>query len=367
MHVASSVLFCFWVLHVLLCETHRLEAGSFKQRRGVLKYIQQKRRRDPSYSVIDVGPGEQNNPRQNWSWGVAQFFLDVQPIPSDYQGFQMDVQLESDWSQVLQHVAKHGKFNFSICSHVIEDLQNPRPLLRHLRDIAHEGFIAVPSKFLELQRNVDLISGVLAHGGSWSSPRGFRHHKWIFTSIDGRLFGLPKDALVEADPFFDKVAAAPLAQHFNEIRWMWPPFRRVALVTDFGGTAHRVGVYRDLLTCDDLSSYVFGDQDTGEIVSMHEYGLGSAHLIASWRKRWRSFHVPIQHICDVRDSSSCWSADLNCSRCCRTSDRRPHGDPHCWPEGYGANFFVFEHCCHGFGRPLHDVVQHMSDQQHLGL
>merc|ERR1711957_664279 len=102
--------------------------------------------------------GVHDCPRSNWSWGVADFFLDWNPLPRGRQGLQIDIQSEKDWDKVLQHVAKHGKFNFSICSHTLEDLPNPRPVLRHLRHISLEGFIAVPTKFVELQRNFDEIA-----------------------------------------------------------------------------------------------------------------------------------------------------------------------------------------------------------------
>jgi hypothetical protein len=56
------------------------------------------------------------------------------------------------WNEICRRVDIGGKFDFAICSHVIEHLGSPLITLEALPCIAKEGYIATPSKYTELKR-----------------------------------------------------------------------------------------------------------------------------------------------------------------------------------------------------------------------
>ena len=101
--------------------------------------------------------------------------------------FTLDVNKESSWEPLLQHVEKAGKFEYAVASHIVEDVMNPEILLQMLPRIALRGFVAMPSKFTELKRNVE----------GFGPHRGHIHHRWIATIQNSRLLLLPKLAFLE--------------------------------------------------------------------------------------------------------------------------------------------------------------------------
>lgn len=138
------------------------------ERRHVLSYLSSRRRVHPGMKVIDVGAS-----MGGWSAGYVDALMDsndpapafatsqqerteAQPSEPASTGegdggggvqvkhvFKANVNLESDWEQVLEHVKQHGKFDFAICTHTLEDLAFPQVPLVMLGRIAHEGFVAV--------------------------------------------------------------------------------------------------------------------------------------------------------------------------------------------------------------------------------
>jgi hypothetical protein len=61
------------------------------------------------------------------------------------------------------------RWDFAICTHVLEDIRDPRPVVEWMQRVARAGFIAVPNKHTE-------VSAI-------SSPHypGYYSHRWIFT------------------------------------------------------------------------------------------------------------------------------------------------------------------------------------------
>ncbi len=61
-------------------------------------------------------------------------------------------------------------FDFSICSHTLEDLAEPAPLIRELQRVSRRGYVEVPSRLMEQTRGVrDRACSLLGHP----------HHHWI--------------------------------------------------------------------------------------------------------------------------------------------------------------------------------------------
>ena len=72
--------------------------------------------------------------------------------------------------------------------HTLEDIAYPMAALKYMPLIAKEGFIAVPSKYYELQER-DLFKGGI-------------HHRWIWDNKDGKLMGYPKINLIESLTYY---------------------------------------------------------------------------------------------------------------------------------------------------------------------
>ncbi|CAK8986749.1 unnamed protein product [Durusdinium trenchii] len=107
--------------------------------------------------------------------------------PQKLLRFDLDVNKESAWEPLLQHVNSAGKFEFAVASHIIEDVMNPEILLQMLPRVAKRGFVSMPSKFTELKRGVE----------GYGPHRGHIHHRWIGTIQSGRLLLLPKLSFLE--------------------------------------------------------------------------------------------------------------------------------------------------------------------------
>ena len=107
--------------------------------------------------------------------------------PQKLLRFALDVNKESAWEPLLQHVEQAGKFEYAVASHIVEDVMNPEILLQMLPRVAQRGFISMPSKFTELKRGVE----------GFGPHRGHIHHRWIGTIQTNRLLLLPKLSFLE--------------------------------------------------------------------------------------------------------------------------------------------------------------------------
>lgn len=114
-----------------------------------------------------------------------------EPQASANHKFIGDMNTPSLWDKVFKHVETHGKWDYAICTHTLEDIANPSYVCRMMEQIAKAGLIVEPSKYRELAR----FSG---------NFRGFMHHRWCFDIVDGVFTGFPKINYLE-DPIFDKV------------------------------------------------------------------------------------------------------------------------------------------------------------------
>ena len=155
---------------VLLSEFHR---------EHVITYVKEKKRQNPNYKVIDIG-GSANY--TSWSYSIIDYIVDInEPQENDrnIQYFKLNVCHETEWTELFDYVSKHGKFDFCICSHIIEDISLPQVLLNYVDKIALEGFIAVPSKYMELSKIEGEYTGCI-------------HHRWIYTLKNNQLLGYPK-------------------------------------------------------------------------------------------------------------------------------------------------------------------------------
>ena len=163
--------------------------------------------------VLDVG-GWHNQ----WA---PQFVTDVIDIfeVGGVNIFKGNINMPYEWQDILEVVEQKGKFDFCICTHTLEDIANPRLALEVMPQIAHQGFIAIPSKFAEFKMN--------QYGF-----RGSIHHRWIFNKEDEKVVAYPKINYLENNRKFFQIE-----EDFNstneELQFFWKEsLQQVEFVND---------------------------------------------------------------------------------------------------------------------------------------
>lgn len=136
--------------------------------------------------IIDIGGAN------SYAYGYLDAIIDIR-IPQAVANhvFVCDIDMPESWNKILEHVKQHGKWDYAICTHTLEDINNPLFASQMIERIAKAGLLVFPSKYREFAR--------------FSGPfRGFAHHKWIFDVIDGELIAFPKFNFIE-EPEFDNL------------------------------------------------------------------------------------------------------------------------------------------------------------------
>jgi hypothetical protein len=129
-------------------------------RRLVLDHLAERRRAE-EFRVIDVGG--RYNP---WADESTDAYVDL--FPTDSAGktiFVGNICSEEVWEEIRAA----GPFDFSICTHVLEDIRDPFFVARRLAAISKAGYVSVPTKHSELA-NVESRFYL-----------GYCHHRWVFT------------------------------------------------------------------------------------------------------------------------------------------------------------------------------------------
>ena len=150
-------------------------------RKSIIDFLKQKRS-ESKFTVIDVGGSV-----TGWSSSVIDALIDFNDPEnknSSIKHFKVDITHSDSWKEILEYVTIHGKFDFSICSHTLEDIINPGFVCEMLQKISNAGYIAVPSIHYEMAR----------HEGNW---RGFIHHRWFFIVENDIFTACPKINCIE--------------------------------------------------------------------------------------------------------------------------------------------------------------------------
>lgn len=182
-------------------------------------------------TVIDVGASI--NP---WCSAFLTATVDLNKVPiSGAIQFQGDINSMDVWIKVLEYVDKNGKFDFCICTHTLEDISNPIMVSKMLSRIAVEGFVAVPSKYVESRRN----------GGPC---RGWLHHRWIFNNEGDQIVAYPKLPFTEHLQCLDEVALG-YSEDVEELSFYWENSCDIQAVNSdfFPSDDFALNVYRNLL------------------------------------------------------------------------------------------------------------------------
>ena len=149
-----------------------------------------------NYKTIDIGASA-----QFWSYPECKFVADIVEIQEEgVKFFNFNIQNKDTWSELISYVEEHGKFDFSICSHTLEDVLTPVDLLNLLPKISKRGYIAVPSKYDEFSF-------------LWNNKyRGNAHHKQIIDVKDDMICIYPKYPFIEVYDDSDEILKSSLGK-----------------------------------------------------------------------------------------------------------------------------------------------------------
>lgn len=175
------------------------------ERNDITSYILDKKKLG-KFNVIDVGGSV-----GGWSTNIIDAIMDFN-APTIYNSkityFKGDITHPDSWKDVLEYVKYNGKFDFCICTHTLEDIMNPVFVCEQISKIAYEGYVAVPSKYIELSRFE-----------SEHPYRGYIHHRWIFDIIDNKFIGYPKINYIDSTNIFDKIADSSYKKRDLSFYW----------------------------------------------------------------------------------------------------------------------------------------------------
>lgn len=181
--------------------------------------------------IIDVGAS-----LSDWTYNYIDAIVDINKFETDKIFFQGNITLTDVWDDVESYVEKNGKFDFSICSHTLEDISNPLMVCKKLEKISDAGLIMIPSKFIELGR----------HEGQY---RGWIHHRWVWNIEGEKLVGYPKVNFIEYDYSLDSIPRQ-LNDDNIQIVLFWQKTIPIEIINgDFLGpsTNHVIGYYQNLI------------------------------------------------------------------------------------------------------------------------
>lgn len=193
-------------------------------------------RAKPKKRVLDVGYSA-----NTWSSEFVTHFIDInRPENCSKIAFIGDINSVETWQAIEKDVKKNGLFDYCICSHTLEDIIHPVFVASMIVKYCKAGFIAVPSKFVEMKRQVE------------GPYRGYIHHRYIYNFEEGKLTGYPKLSFIEYDGRFDPVANQ-LSENNSELQVFWNDTFDLKIINDnyMGPNAVSVLKYYDglLVNC----------------------------------------------------------------------------------------------------------------------
>jgi FkbM family methyltransferase len=165
-----------------------------------------------------LAPFLQDQKQRNWNFSVLRIgaatpeLSDLATASVGDQGgqaqthFAGDLNSETTWRAVLDHVARHGRFSYAICPHVIQRMADPDLLLRMLPLVAEAGFLSAPARYMELSKP--------------EGPyRGFLDSRWLLDPFEDRLTLAPKLGLMEYMILENEAAVTQYGPSEYQVTW----------------------------------------------------------------------------------------------------------------------------------------------------
>jgi len=125
-----------------------------------------------SYKVLEVGPG--SNPTKRADVLVEKFLEDETHRRGAFRIFPHQKLVEADGENLP---FRDKEFDYVICSHVLEHVNDPVRFIGEQVRVAGMGYIETPS----------LI-------GEWLSPK--KSHKWVILEIDDKIVMFEKERII---------------------------------------------------------------------------------------------------------------------------------------------------------------------------
>lgn len=156
----------------------------------LISFLQNKKNENPNFKVLDIGGACCGR-----FWKYTDFILDwnepkccVDHNNNPYTKYGIEfikgnLNKPSGWNLIIDYINKNGKFDFVLCTHTIEDLQDPTFVMEIMPQVSKAGYISVPSKESEIRR-----------GYHATNPNfmGCGHHFWIYVNYKNKLIAIPK-------------------------------------------------------------------------------------------------------------------------------------------------------------------------------
>lgn len=123
--------------------------------------------------VLDVGGGAAPLPRADWVLDLMAYEqrgLYGPPIDPSRERFDATTWVRRDICDREPWPFRDGQFDFSVCSHTLEDVRDPMFVCGELIRVSTAGYIEVPSRLEEQSYGFQ---------GPWA---GWGHHRWLIES-----------------------------------------------------------------------------------------------------------------------------------------------------------------------------------------
>ncbi len=173
-------------------------------RTEILLYLKSKKEANPNFTLLDIGASA--NP---WTIKYVTHAVDITRTSLNAHQFIGNANDIHVWQEVLDYVKIHGKFDFCSCTHFLEDITAAKMVMTMINKIANEGFVAVPSKYAELN---------MQNEGKWL---GWVHHSWIYDYKDEKFIGYKKQAFVENFADFREWGQRNPDKNRSELQFQW--------------------------------------------------------------------------------------------------------------------------------------------------
>ena len=160
---------------------------STKKKIEILNKLRNEKKKNNNYRIIDIGGGKEKHVKDKFNFIDA--YVDFRIVESNnknlkhYNGNVNDIEL---WEKIFDDVKENGKYDYCICTHLLEDVAFPEFICKCINKIAKAGIISFPSKYKELSYFES------------KNYLGYNHHRWIMTIRNNSIYGFPKQGFIES-------------------------------------------------------------------------------------------------------------------------------------------------------------------------